>query len=1081
MKKCILLLVTICSIVQLRAQVFFGPENPISTPSVAKPESFDATDLDSDGDLDALIVSRGTRSVGWLENLDGLGNFGPVNFLADGLHQASNSIGVDVDGDGDNDVVCAVWGNYALFWLENLDGLGTFGERQMIDDYAEGIWRVRNADLDGDGDQDLLSAEREGGKFVWYENLDGLGNFSDKKLIKDELSNARDVYPVDIDNDGDLDVVTCDWFTEIISWHENTDGKGNFSDNMLIYDQADDIDVLFCEDFDGDGFVDILARDRTDVYWIKNLDGGENFSQPRNISNGETIVEYFPTDFDGDNDVDVLVVNTYSGHLGWFANNGLGIFGPLKIIPNDIGGADFIHAADLDGDNDQDYIATNWSKSWVYYHENEDGNGTTQEGKYISKPDMASPVDMVLSDINGDGEEEILLASESEHKIFYYEKTARNGAYGSIKDLWGFVLQPLSLFPADMDGDGDVDVLSASYNDGGFYWSRNNQNNYFSGPAWIGEAASGATSVTGADMDGDGDVDVLGTSLYANQLILIENEGAESFAEEKIISDQLGGAFDVITSDLDGDMDPDIVVASRYDDKISWLENTGNMTFGSENIVDNDMNGTRKVVSGDVDGDGDEDLIASTYRKLVWYENIDGRNEFSTGTEIINQNYSFETINDIKLNDIDNDGDLDIFVVSEDQQYVFWFANDGNASFTQQLDFGGNLNEPTSIGFEDVDEDGRTDVIIASKSDNKITWYRSEIYPVFMEQPQDVVFCQSGTANYSVSIDKVDSYQWQISWPYNTWFEDMEEGNGFSGTQTSNLTVDAPDTGLNQARFRCVITYLGQEFTSEPGLLTVDRLYEADAGDDLETCYPVINIFGSEPHQGIGEWTVVQGGGVFNNPSNSYVQVSDLPRGENIFKWSIVNGTCLSEDEVTVTKFDSVRVSTPADTIHVNDNEVAVFMVEATGNVLSYQWYRQGEGLLSDDAYISGSQSPVLTMDPVVFDVHTGNYYCVVIGECNTVQTPMIYLDILYVNTKEISPADMKLYPNPADGWITLESQFRVQECSILNAQGKRVLHRTNINENKVGLQIEDLPSGTYVLEVNLGNKLRWLPFIKQE
>jgi hypothetical protein len=238
----------------------------------------------------------------WYENIDGTKTFENMKVLAEGVHQPSNAIGVDLDGDGDNDIVCAVWGDDELFWIENLDGLGNFGEMKMIDDYANGIWRVRAADIDGDGDQDLVSAEREGDAISWYQNLDGQGTFSEKIYIKDDMSNARDAYPVDFDNDGDIDLVTVDWFTKILGWHENTDGLGAFSDRMLISDVVDDINIVYCIDFDNDGFMDVLARDRTEVFWIRNIDGGTNFSTPNNITQGKTINDYFPTDFDGDGD-----------------------------------------------------------------------------------------------------------------------------------------------------------------------------------------------------------------------------------------------------------------------------------------------------------------------------------------------------------------------------------------------------------------------------------------------------------------------------------------------------------------------------------------------------------------------------------------------------------------------------------------------------------------------------------------------------------------------------------------------------------------------------------------------------------
>jgi hypothetical protein len=63
MKKLVLFFLLFLVYSYIGAQVFFGPENTISKPGVAQPEYFEATDLDSDGDLDALIVSNGTKSV----------------------------------------------------------------------------------------------------------------------------------------------------------------------------------------------------------------------------------------------------------------------------------------------------------------------------------------------------------------------------------------------------------------------------------------------------------------------------------------------------------------------------------------------------------------------------------------------------------------------------------------------------------------------------------------------------------------------------------------------------------------------------------------------------------------------------------------------------------------------------------------------------------------------------------------------------------------------------------------------------------------------------------------------------------
>ena len=70
-----------------------------------------------------------------------------------------------------------------------------------------------------------------------------------------------------------------------------------------------------------------------------------------------------------------------------------------------------------------------------------------------------------------------------------------------------------SVFAADMDGDGDMDIVSASYSDDTIAWY---ENNGAADPSWsaanIATSADGATSVFVADMDNDGDMDIVSAS-----------------------------------------------------------------------------------------------------------------------------------------------------------------------------------------------------------------------------------------------------------------------------------------------------------------------------------------------------------------------------------------------------------------------------------------------------------------------------------------------------------------------------------------------------------------------------------------
>ena len=128
-------------------------------------------DLDQDGRPDVLTASQIDNKVSWFRNRDGLGNFDrPRQILSDAGGAASTGL-ADLDGDGDLDVLSASYWDNKVAWYENLDAEGHFSTQRVITNIAQRAQAVRWADLDGDLDADVLSASYADNKIAWYENL----------------------------------------------------------------------------------------------------------------------------------------------------------------------------------------------------------------------------------------------------------------------------------------------------------------------------------------------------------------------------------------------------------------------------------------------------------------------------------------------------------------------------------------------------------------------------------------------------------------------------------------------------------------------------------------------------------------------------------------------------------------------------------------------------------------------------------------------------------------------------------------------------------------------------------------------
>ena len=330
----------------------FGPQRLISAlPDQQRAEAVYAADLDSDGDPDVLTFFQNDDEIVWYENTDGRGTFGPTKNVATEIDSVRAAYAADLDGDGDNDVLATsmVDGQHRIVWYENTDGQGTFGPSQGIGTEIALAFHtsVHAADLDGDGDNDVL-----GGK-AWYENTDGGGTFGPPQHFVGSEGGADQA--ADLDGDGNLDVLVQGGIQMFL--HENTDGQGTFGPGQIISEQVELGHSTGAVDFDGDDDLDVFWANFHAIFWLENMDGHGTFGEHHYVTGAESNVSVVAADLDGDNDEDLLFGYRWNHRIAWCENtDGQGTFGECtfgewQIISN-VFNPQWVVAADLDGDLD---------------------------------------------------------------------------------------------------------------------------------------------------------------------------------------------------------------------------------------------------------------------------------------------------------------------------------------------------------------------------------------------------------------------------------------------------------------------------------------------------------------------------------------------------------------------------------------------------------------------------------------------------------------------------------------------------------------------------------------------------------
>ena len=177
-------------------------------------------DFDYDGDLD--IVATIGNEIGWYENLNGQGNFASKQPL---IATKNLAYVADINEDGAFDILTITYGD-KISWYPST-GQGIYGPEVVMSviDGVQGSYSIEAADFDGDGNIDVVSANSEVGTITWFKNLDGQGNFSSPRMVAETLSYVQSVYAADLDGDGDIDVLSSSNVDDKATWFKNIDGQ----------------------------------------------------------------------------------------------------------------------------------------------------------------------------------------------------------------------------------------------------------------------------------------------------------------------------------------------------------------------------------------------------------------------------------------------------------------------------------------------------------------------------------------------------------------------------------------------------------------------------------------------------------------------------------------------------------------------------------------------------------------------------------------------------------------------------------------------------------------------------------------
>ena len=634
---------------QISAGVFEAAPSITLVPSGSvSPVAVVVGDLDGDGDLDLVVAKQGRSDLAlFLQDTPGV--FSESNFSAAVAKELTDLALGDLDGDGDSDIVAAGEGLVERFLQTSPGVFEALQSIQLLAGEGPDV-QVEFADVDGDGDGDIAISDKPSGRLKVFRQTTP-GEFeNDPGIVVAVVDSERD-FPFaleDVDGDGDLDLVAGDDDAKsLLVFLQTSPGSFEPVPGVTLRPGAsvlDDLVSVAAEDLDGDGDPDLVAVD-------PGTDGILVFQQQRPgrfgiapavellavVSDFDDPVEVVVGDLDGNGLLDVASANRGSQSGTVFLQLFPGVFDPdpqvLRPPTATVDEVRTITLGDVDADGDLDVVLVSSdatvSTLSIFVRRSEDDFGAVP----TLELQLDAVVDSItLADLDGDGDLDLACAAKRatpDSSLSIFRQTAPGEfelSPGIELGLGSEVLEsPEQVVAADLDGDGDLDLVSANSVSGNLTGFRQISAGVFEAEPGIDlelpDGAASPVAVAVGDLDRDGDLDLVSANTNNSLTVFRQTSPGVFDATPGIVlnpgADFLTNPQAVALADVDRDGDLDVVASSTVglEAVVVFLQLAPGVLETQPSTVlspgGSTLDGVLSLVVADLDGDGQVEIVTA--------------------------------------------------------------------------------------------------------------------------------------------------------------------------------------------------------------------------------------------------------------------------------------------------------------------------------------------------------------------------------------------------------------------------------------------------------------------------------------
>ncbi len=759
------------------------------------PQWVGMSDLDGDTRPDIISVNSTANTLSVFRNTMAIGGTPTASFAAKVDITLANtpsyaSIG-DVDGDGEPDLLIVNTGNSTFSVLRNNPAPVTAAAVPVITSLSPNNGAVGSTTtINGNNFNTSPTAN-----IVYFGATKATVTSATATQLTVNVPAGATYQPVSVLNTSNsLTAYSPQPFNTTFT-SKNKITTGDFSPKVDFATSSAPIKVKVC-DIDGDGKPDVIVVNSTSntisVYRNISTSGSitaASFAAKVDFTTNPSPLNIAIADLDGDGKPDIVVSNAIGNTISVFKNTAVsgsittGSFAAK--VDYTIGGNSYkIAIGDIDGDGKPDIVLGGSTLSILL---NTTAPGVINTGSFAKSDFSFSVTALALADINNDGKIDILTGGNNTLTVITNNSTIGNLALAPGVNLSNTSqATPMDIAVADIDGDGKPDIIAS--NSAVYFY-----HNIFAGgaitttsfepavsfPSSNTSGGPAGSSLVVTDMDGDGKPDLVDVNSGLNIASVFRNISTSatfpySFFDAKV--DLVSGTApaDVAVGDIDGDGKPDLVVVDQTANTFSVLKNNpvvstpsappvissiapltgpvgtvvtingsnfgatvaGNMVyFGAVKAVVNSASATKLTVTVPVGATYEYPSVINTANALTGYAPVKFSTTFPSKNDITPQDFDPKVNvynyggNHVKIADIDGDGKPDL-VFDDGNSVASVIRNVSTTGAITAASFGGAGN-PTpyhfttgtgilSLKVADIDGDGKPDILVTYYSFNGI-------------------------------------------------------------------------------------------------------------------------------------------------------------------------------------------------------------------------------------------------------------------------------------------------------------------------------------------------------------------------